>query len=112
MIISKGHVAMDPKKVSGVLDWPTPTKVKHVQAFLSFANFYWQFIQDFAKFAKLLTILTKKNEPWKWEEPQEQVFQALKKAFTSAPILRIPDNENPFRLETDASDFATGAVLS
>ena len=36
----------------------------------------------------------------------------MKKAFTTAPILRIPDDENPFRLEPDASEFATGAVLS
>lgn len=64
MIISKGHVAMDPKKVSGVLDWPVPAKVKHVQAFLGFANFYHRFIQDFAKIARPLTNLTKKDIPW------------------------------------------------
>ena len=38
MIISKGHVEMDPKKVSGVLEWPVPAKVKHVQAFLGFVK--------------------------------------------------------------------------
>ena len=40
MIISKGNVEMDPKKIAGVLEWPVPEKVKHVQAFLGFANFY------------------------------------------------------------------------
>ena len=40
MIISEGHIEMDPAKVSGVTDWPRPKKVKHVQAFLGFANFY------------------------------------------------------------------------
>ena len=112
MIISHGHIEMDPSKLSGVTDWPRPKKVKEVQAFLGFANFYRRFIQDFAEHAKPLTELTRKNQPWKWEESQEQAFQALKRAFTSAPILRIPDDENPFRLETDASDVATGAVLS
>ena len=112
MIISHGHIEMDPSKLSGVMDWPRPKKVKEVQAFLGFANFYRRFIQDFAEHAKPLTELTRKNQPWKWEESQEQAFQALKRAFTSAPILRIPDDENPFRLETDASDVATGAVLS
>ena len=112
MIISKGHIEMDPKKVSGVTEWPRPTKVKQVQAFLGFANFYRRFIKDFAKHAKPLTSLTKKDQPWVWGEEQEQAFNSLKDAFTSAPILRIPDDVNPFRLETDASDFATGAVLS
>ena len=112
MIISKGHVAMDEKKVSGVLEWPVPTKVKHVQAFLGFANFYRRFIKDFAKIVKPLTNLTKKDTPWIWEKEQSDAFEALKKAFTTAPILRIPNDVNPFRLSTDASDFAIGSVLS
>lgn len=112
MIISQGHVKMDPAKLAGVLDWPAPKKVKQVQAFLGFANFYRRFIKDFAKFARPLTILTRKDQPWVWGSEQQEAFEGLKKAFTSAPILRIPDDVNPFRLETDASDFATGAVLS
>ena len=112
MIISKGHVAMDPKKVSGVTEWPVPIKVKQVQAFLGFANFYRRFIKDFAKIAKPLTELTKKDKPWAWSGEQQKAFEDLKAAFTTAPILRIPDDVNPFRLSTDASDFATGAVLA
>lgn len=112
MIISHESIRMDPSKVSGVLEWPTPTRVKHVQAFLGLANFYRRFIKDFAKHSKPLTTLTKKEQKWSWGPEQEDAFQWLKDAFTSAPILKIPDDENPFRLETDASDFATGAVLS
>src|ERR1700712_2151486 len=112
MIISHGHIEMDPAKVAGVMDWPQPKKLKEVQAFLGFANFYRRFIQDFAKHAKPLTILTKNDQPWIWTDEQEQAFNSLKKAFTSGPILRIPDDINPFRLEVDSSDFATGAVLS
>ena len=103
---------MDPKKVSGVTEWPRPTKVKQVQAFLGFANFYRRFIKDFAKHAKPLTSLTKKDQPWVWGSEQINAFERLKEAFISAPILRIPDDVNPFRLETDASDYATDTVLS
>lgn len=103
---------MDSKKVSEVREWPRPIKVKQVQAFLDFANFYQRFIKDFAKHAKSFTILTKKDQPWTWGEEQEQAFASLKEDFTSAPILRISNDVNLFRLETDASNFATDAVLS
>lgn len=46
MIISKSHVEMDPAKVTGVTEWPVPTKVKHVQAFLGFANSHRRFIKN------------------------------------------------------------------
>jgi hypothetical protein len=112
MVISHNKVEMDEEKLKGVLEWPIPTKVKHVQAFIGFANYYRRFIKDFSKIVKPLTNLTKKDQAWVWEAEQQNAFEALKKAFTTAPILRIPDDENPFRLSTDASDFATGAVLS
>ena len=111
LIISKDSVTMDPTKVEGVKNWPTPSKVKHVQAFLGLANFYLRFIKDFSKIARPLTMLTCKDAPWTWEEAQENAFQTLKTAFTTAPILRIPSDTALFRLETDSSDFATGAVL-
>jgi hypothetical protein len=112
MIISHNEVRMDPKKITGVLEWPVPTKVKHVQKFLGFANFYRRFIQGFARIARPLSDLTRKDLKWTWEIPQKEAFEALKKAFTTAPVLRIPDDTSPFRLSTDASEFAIGAVLS
>ena len=111
MIISKGLVKMDKSKVDGVLSWPEPKKVKDVQAFLGFANFYRQFIRDFGRIARPLSELTRKDKTWEWGSEQQEAFDTLKKAFTTAPILKIPDDENPFRIECDSSDFATGAVL-
>jgi len=56
--------------------------------------------------------LTKKDSIWTWSKEQQNTFEVLKKAFTMAPVLRIPNDEDLFKLSTDASDFATGAVLS
>jgi len=112
IIISENKVQMDKEKLSGVLEWPVLTKVKQVQAFLGFVNFYRRFIENFAKMSKPLSDLTKKDCTWNWGVEQQNAFEALKKAFTTAPVLRIPNDEDPFKLSTNASDFATGAVLS
>ena len=61
--------------------------------------------------SKPLSDLTKKDCTWNWGVEQQNAFEALKKAFTMAPVLRIPNDEDPFKLSTDTSDFATGAVL-
>ena len=62
--------------------------------------------------SKPLSDLTKKDCTWNWGVEQQNAFKVLKKAFTTAPVLRIPNDEDLFKLSTDASDFATGAVLS
>ena len=56
-------------------------------------------------------LLTCKDVPWKWENKHENAFQTLKNAFTTAPILQLPNDTAPYRLETDSSEFATGAIL-
>ena len=112
LIISENKVAMDPVKVKGVTDWPVPRKVKEVQSFLGFVNFYRRFIKDFSHIARPLNMLMCKAVEWKWGDPQQKAFEALKHAVTSAPVLVFPSDKGKFRIEADASNFATGAVLS
>ena len=50
LVIAKDSIIMDPSKAKGVKNWPTLTKVKHVQSFLRLANFYWYFIEDLSWF--------------------------------------------------------------
>ena len=102
---------MDPAKVAGITEWPTPRTVKHVQAFLGFCNFYRRFIKDYSAVARPLFNLTKKDTPFLWDSAAESAFRSLILAFTTAPVLALPDHDKPFRLITDASDFATGAIL-
>ena len=103
---------MDDSKVKAIKEWPTPKTVRGVQSFLGLANFYCRFIEGYAQVAQPLNDLTKKDTPFAWKEAQQMVFDTLKLRFTTAPILAYPNNDRVFHLETDASDFATGAVLS
>ena len=85
--------------------------VKDVRAFLGFANFYRRFISSFSTIALPLTTLTRKDAIWSWTSTQQIAFDQLKTSFTTAPVLRIPDRYKQFRLTTDASLLAVGAVL-
>jgi hypothetical protein len=48
VIISHNHVEIDPVKVAGVAQWPTPINKKEVQSFLGFTNFYRRFVEGFS----------------------------------------------------------------
>jgi hypothetical protein len=64
VILEKGVTCMDPTKVSGIQEWPTPTSVKQVRSFLGFFNFYRSFIRGFSHLARPLNQLTRKDTPW------------------------------------------------
>ena len=112
MFINRDSIRMDDSKVKAITDWPVPTMVRSIRSFLGLANFYRWFIKDYAMLAKPLTDLTQKDKAFTWGSAEANAFASLKTCFTTAPILAYPDNDCQFRLETDASDFATGAVLS
>ena len=111
LIITEKGIQMDPNKVKVVTTWPMPTTKRELQQFLGFINFYRRFVKGFAKIAKPLTKLTGKNE-WFWTELQQTVFEELKQEITSERMLIILKPGKPFRMETDASDFAIAAILS
>ena len=112
VIISQNSVKMDPVKVAGVTEWPIPSNRKEVQSFLGFTNFYCRFTQGFSHLARPLFNLTWKDTEWRWGAEEQSAFDSLKEGITTAPILTLPDNSRPFRIEADSLDFATGAVLS
>jgi hypothetical protein len=95
LIILEGELHMDPVKVAGVTEWPTPTTKKEVQSFLGFVNFYRHFIESFSHHVKPLFKLTKKDRKWSWGEGEQLAFNEIKDWITSSPILcfaRIPNS--------------------
>ena len=91
LIVKPGELHMDPVKLQGIQDWPTPENVKQVRSFLGFGNFYRKFIRHYAEIARPMQDLTKKDTEWKWTEECQRSFDTLKRKFTSAPVLQIPD---------------------
>jgi len=103
---------MNLVKVTGVQEWPTLENKTDVQAFLGFVNFYQRFIRDFSAKAQPLFDLTRSKQVWMWSGKEQTAFEDLKMAVTTALVLMSPQDSEPFRVEVDSSDFATGAVLS
>jgi len=111
-VISEHGIETDPCKTQLVSEWPVPSSVKHLRSFLGLASYYRRFVQGFATIAAPLNSLMKKNEVFEWTREAQESFERLKDALTSPPILAMPTDGDDFVLDTDASDFAIGAVLS
>ncbi|KAJ3560359.1 hypothetical protein NP233_g10892 [Leucocoprinus birnbaumii] len=111
-ILSPSGLKMSDDKIKIIKEWPEPKKVKDIQSFLGFANFYRRFIYNYSDIVVPLTRLTRKSVPWNFDDKCRAAFNNLKEAFTSAPILThwIPDSQ--IIVETDASDYALAAILS
>ena len=112
MIISCDGIKMDPEKVNAILKWPEPTNVKQVHAFLGLSNFYRRFIKDYAIISYPMVDLTCKDVIFNFGNKEKASFEALKAAFTTAPVLQYPDQDCKFHLETDVSEFAVRGVIS
>jgi len=112
VIIGEDGARMEKEKVQGVVEWPVLKGVKDVQKFLGLANYYRQFVKDFAKIAKPLHKITRKETKWSWGEKQQKKFEGLKERFVMELVLVIPDLDKEMRVEANMSDFAMGGVLS
>ena len=112
LIMSKGQIKMDPGKVKGVTDWPVSKSHKELQGFLEFLNFYHRFIESFSKVAHPLNALTSEKLPFEWMTECQQAFEQLKEKITTVLALRMPNNEDPFRIETDGLGIGIRAILS
>src|SRR6266566_155597 len=112
VIIGQNMIKMDPEKVKGVANWQTPCTPTEVRQFLGFTGYYRYFVPNYSKIARPLLDLTKKTTPWHWDQPQQRAFQELKNRMCCNPVLIQPDFDRKFYLQTDASAYGVGAVLS
>ena len=111
-IVSDAGVSPDPSKVEAIEKWPTPSTLTEVRSFLGLAAYYRRFVKDFATIASPLHKLTEKGRQFLWSDDCQTSFEGLQKCLITAPILAYPKTEEAFILDTDASNFGIGAVLS
>ena len=111
-VLTETGLATDSTKVKDTAEFPRPTNLTELRAFLGLATYYRQFVQNFATIASPLYQLLRKDQRFEWKQPQELVFKTLKRKLTEAPILIRPNWERKFTLYTDASSLGLGAVLT
>lgn len=109
-VVSPGEFTPDPAKTSAIKQYPAPTNVKKLQAFLGLMDLYLDFSPSFSDVAKSLTQLLRHDSRWRWGNDQEHAFMALKAHLNNA-VLALPDPNRPFIVETDGSGVVIGAVL-
>ena len=112
-IIDTEGVHVDPIKIQIIWDWPSPKTFTELRSFLGLANFYRRFVFNFSHISWPLnqSLRGGAQEKFQWTEAKQKAFEELKKRLCLAPVLVLPDLQQSFEIETDASDYALGAVL-
>jgi len=113
-IIDEQGVHVDLAKIQVIQDLSAPTILIELCSFWGLANFYRRFVLGFSHITWPLSQVTKGGTKAKffWSESQQKVFFELKHYLCSTPVLALPDLQQPFEIEIDASDYAIGAVLT
>jgi len=109
-VITAHGVAMDQDKVEAVSSWPQPHSPRGLRGFLGLAGYYRRFIQNYRTIAAPLTALLRKAA-FVWSPEATEAFETLKKALSTAPVLQLPNFDNTFVVDCDASGTGFGAVL-
>ena len=111
-VVDRNGLHVDPEKVESMVNIPTPRNIKEVRSFVGTVSWYRRFVPNFAHLVRPLTDLFKKSKKFNWTPECEESFRKAKECLVTAPILTCPDFNLPFVVQTDASDFGIGAVLS
>lgn len=111
-IVDCNGLHVDPEKVSAIINIPPPKTVSEVRRIIGLAAWYRRFVPNFSTLTAPITDLLRKNRSFVWDSKCDEAFRALKEHLISAPVLSCPDFNLPFIIQTDASGYGIGAVLT
>jgi transposase InsO family protein len=114
-LVSGEGLKMAPSRSVAITQWPMPKSQKEVQIILGLWNFYRRFIKGYAGIVAPITDTLKGDgKNFSFGDAQKAAYYKICILFASenTPILRHYEEDRPAIIETDASDFAMGAVLS
>ena len=111
-VVSAAGIMVDERKMAVVREWERPRNLKEVRSYIGFCAYYKRYIKDFSSIARPLHALSKKNARFEWTTECQEAFDELRRRLTTAPVVSLPRDEGEYRLDTDASNWAIGAVLS
>ena len=111
--VSSRGISTDPRKIEAIKNWERPKTVSQLRSFIGLAQYYRRFVKDFSLIASPLHDQVKKDRTTiSWGPEQEDAFLEIKKRLSSTPIIKHPDFQKPFIVDTDASLVGIGCVLS
>jgi hypothetical protein len=108
--IRQGSIKISKKKTEVIRNEKPLMTQKSLRRFLGITNYHRKFIKGYSTIARPLHNLTR-DVPFDWTRDCQTAFKEPREALVMAPVLALPANKGKFRLETDALDVATGAVL-
>ena len=111
-VLSQDGIRPDKHNLDKIKDWTEAKNVAEVRTFLGITGYYRSLIKNYAHIASPLTDLLHNDREWKWGKEEKEAFQRLKQALLTEPVASYPDYDLEFRLHTDASKVALGAVLA
>jgi len=109
-VVSAHGIEADPIKIEKIRQWPRPTIGTEMASFLGLCNYYRDLVPSFADLSHSLYEVSRQKQI-EWTEEMIDAFEKLKERMLTRPIVRLPNPQEPFILETDASTVAVGAVL-
>ena len=109
IIVNEHGISCDPKYVDQILQLKKPSNVKEVERFIGMVTWLGRFIPNLSKLTAKINEL-KGKKVFEWTEEHDRHFEAIQRAVSNTKLLRHPDLSKKFYVQTDASDYACGAV--